>query len=260
MLVAEDNDINSKLVHMKLKAIGCNTTIVGNGRKAVDICEKNRFDLIFMDLQMPLLDGLDAALEIRSPRGDAGVPLNLKTPIVALTAHSSIEERGKCLKSGMDGYITKPFKTHELLEALRNHLPHLIVHPVKRTIPSPPADSGHPPSEDQPIFDSKAMLENFDNDIATFESVAGLFLGQLPEQLKGMLSAIETTDAKAFKDIAHTLKGLAAQLGSERLRQTALAAEDSARSEDWKSMRARLTELTEGFDKLERHLRANYKI
>jgi two-component system, sensor histidine kinase and response regulator len=114
ILLAEDNPVNQKVARAILEREGHNLTVACDGVEAVSAMENGPFDLILMDIQMPLLDGYSATAAIRA-RGDAA---GGRTPIVALTAHARPEDREKCLAAGMDGYVTKPILRPELLAAV----------------------------------------------------------------------------------------------------------------------------------------------
>ena len=114
ILIAEDNPVNQKVACAILEKEGHSLTVAGNGLEAVDAIENGTFDLIFMDIQMPLMDGYGATAVIRG-RGDAA---GGRTPIVATTAHARLEDRDRCLAGGMDGYVSKPIQKSELLDAV----------------------------------------------------------------------------------------------------------------------------------------------
>jgi two-component system, sensor histidine kinase and response regulator len=115
ILLAEDNLINQKIAKGLLEKIGCNITIVENGRKAVEQYKNRNFDLIFMDIQMPEMDGYEATGKIR----ELEKPKMSHIPIIAMTAHAMKGDRDKCLSAGMDEYVTKPISMKSLLEAMR---------------------------------------------------------------------------------------------------------------------------------------------
>lgn len=115
ILLAEDMAINQKIVSMSLKRLGYEVDIANDGIEAIEKYRNNHFDLILMDIQMPNMDGFEATSKIR----EIEVNENLKRSfIVALTANAVLHDKEKCFKSGMDHYITKPFKPHELEEIL----------------------------------------------------------------------------------------------------------------------------------------------
>ena len=111
VLLAEDNAVNQKVASLLLQRLGCEVHIVANGRDAVAACKTRNFDLILMDVQMPHMDGLEAARYIRKLEGK-------HTPIIALTAGAVCGDREKCLEAGMDDYLTKPVTSQALAEKL----------------------------------------------------------------------------------------------------------------------------------------------
>jgi len=117
ILLAEDNPVNQKLAKMMLTKAGYHVEITGNGREAVEIFSSSpdAFDIIFMDIQMPEMDGMEATMELRR-RGYAAIP------IIALTAHAMIGDRERCVQAGMDDYITKPIKRENIFETLEKYV------------------------------------------------------------------------------------------------------------------------------------------
>jgi two-component system, sensor histidine kinase and response regulator len=118
VLIAEDNLVNQRLVTRMLEKRGHFVVVAGNGREALEALEKESFDLVLMDLQMPVMDGFEATTAIRKKEGDRGIHV----PVIALTAHAMKGDREKCLAGGMDGYLTKPIRPPELDELLGNCL------------------------------------------------------------------------------------------------------------------------------------------
>ncbi len=114
VLLAEDNIINQKLAVKILENRGHRVTVVENGEEVLDALEKGPFDLILMDVQMPMMDGFQATREIRRRE----VATKARQPIVAMTAHAMVGDREKCLEAGMDGYISKPLKPLDLLRTI----------------------------------------------------------------------------------------------------------------------------------------------
>jgi CheY-like chemotaxis protein len=115
LLVAEDNLVNQKLIQRLLERRGHSVCVAANGLEALDRLARERFDALFLDLQMPELDGMETCKRIRDAEKQSGVRL----PIVALTAHAMSGDRERCLEAGMDGYLSKPIGVPELNEALR---------------------------------------------------------------------------------------------------------------------------------------------
>jgi CheY-like chemotaxis protein len=114
VLVAEDNPVNQKLTDHLLKRRGHQATIVSNGLQAIEALEREHFDLVLMDLQMPEMDGFEATAAIREKEQQTGKRIG----IVALTAHAMEGDRQRCLDADMDGYVSKPIKAVELFEVI----------------------------------------------------------------------------------------------------------------------------------------------
>ena len=116
MLLVEDNIVNQKVAAALLGKLGCRVDVAANGREALDMAALLPYDLIFMDCQMPEMDGYQATGEIRRREGPAR-----HTPIIALTAGAMAEDRERCLRAGMDDYLSKPFRAAQLREMLAQH-------------------------------------------------------------------------------------------------------------------------------------------
>jgi CheY-like chemotaxis protein len=117
ILLAEDNAVNQLVMTRLLHKRGHQVTVVSDGRSAVDAVSRDDFDVVFMDVQMPVLDGLQATQEIRRAEADS----HLRVSIVALTAHAMQGDKQRCLAAGMDGYLTKPINPADLDRVLRLH-------------------------------------------------------------------------------------------------------------------------------------------
>jgi len=113
ILLAEDNAVNQKLASRLLEKRGHTVAVASNGREALKVLEKQRFDLVLMDVSMPEMDGLEATRAIRTAERTTGAHL----PILAMTAHAMKGDRERCLDAGMDGYVSKPVQAQELFEA-----------------------------------------------------------------------------------------------------------------------------------------------
>jgi two-component system, sensor histidine kinase and response regulator len=125
VLLAEDNLVNQRLAVRLLEKRGHRVVVASNGREALEALEKDSFDLVFMDVQMPEMDGLEATAAIRERETRSG----LHQPIIALTAHAMKGDREKCLAGGMDGYLTKPIRPQELDDILEDYLARRLASP-----------------------------------------------------------------------------------------------------------------------------------
>jgi CheY-like chemotaxis protein len=116
VLVAEDNAVNQKLAVRMLEKMGHTVVVAANGKQALETWQHEHFDLIFMDVQMPEMDGFKATSEIRKMEKITGQHI----PIIAMTAHAMLGDRARCLEAGMDYYISKPVNRDELVKTIRS--------------------------------------------------------------------------------------------------------------------------------------------
>jgi protein-histidine pros-kinase len=136
ILVAEDNPINQTVARRMLEKAGHRVVVAADGQLAVDALSSEHFDVVLMDVQMPVMDGFEAVAEIRrreeaAKRGDPGYGRwHGRTPIFAMTAHAMAGDRDRCLAAGMDGYVGKPIRSAELMEAIAPFLENEAVLPI----------------------------------------------------------------------------------------------------------------------------------
>jgi CheY-like chemotaxis protein len=131
ILLVEDNIVNQKVAAALLGKLGCRVDVAANGQEALDMSDLLPYDLIFMDCQMPVMDGYQATGEIRQREGAAR-----HTPIIALTAGAMAEDRERCIQAGMDDYLSKPFRGAQLGEMLDKYLG--LIHPQNGAPPNRP--------------------------------------------------------------------------------------------------------------------------
>ena len=209
VLVAEDNIVNQKVAQRMLEKLGCQVQVVANGKEAVEILELIPFDLVFMDCQMPEMDGYEATAEIRRRESDAS-----HIPIIAFTAHTMRGDRERCLAAGMDDYIPKPVKSADLRRVLQEWQGSATAAPPAEQGPEENKESGK--SVDQAVLDRlRELNEDDEPDIVT--ELIDLFLRDTPPRLAALKDAIKEGDAQALSQTAHTLKGSSANLGATRL-------------------------------------------
>ena len=142
VLVAEDNQVNQKIATSQLKKLGCAVDVVANGLEVLEALPRAKYDLVFMDCQMPEMDGYEATRAIRVREADSAHPCRWKAPapIIAMTANAMQGDREKCLAAGMDDYISKPMRSADLQAVLLRW--HAVVQP---TLPVPQDSVGHVP-------------------------------------------------------------------------------------------------------------------
>lgn len=192
VLVVEDNILNQKVMAGYLNRYQLTPTIVNNGLEAVEILTTTSFDLIFMDIQMPVMDGYLATETIRQQ-------LRLNTPIVAMTAYTMAGEQERCLAAGMNDYLSKPIRMHQLDNVLAQFMPAPASTP-ETTTPTNTVDMG------TPIIDEAFLNELMDGDDELLAEMVSLFRQDLPTYQQTLFNAIEQQDHSAFKQTAHKFR------------------------------------------------------
>jgi signal transduction histidine kinase/CheY-like chemotaxis protein len=199
ILLAEDNPVNRQLAIALLNRRGHVVTVAENGQAAVDHVERERFDLVLMDVQMPVMGGFEATRIIRERERASGGHI----PIVALTARAMNGDRELCLASGMDQYLAKPLRAADL---------YATVDALGAAAPEPePAADGDPDADRHPGAD--ALLERFLGDRSLLRAVAETFIDHLPVLLGDVDAAVAARDLQAIQRAAHSLKGSAGNFG-----------------------------------------------
>ena len=174
-------------------------TVVSNGRDALKTLDREKFDLILMDVQMPHMSGLEATVAIRQVEKMIGTHM----PIIAMTAHAMAGDRQRCLESGMDDYVPKPLEPKALFEAIERVMAR--VPQAGGVAATAPADVLDVPREN--IFDLELALERVDGDRKLLAEVAGMFCQDCPKMMKDVRDAVRRGDAPSLTLVAHKLKG-----------------------------------------------------
>ncbi len=237
LLMAEDNEVNRRLIVRLLEKRGHSVTVAVNGREALDILDLrglSAFDAVLMDVQMPVLDGLRATAMIREREETTGTHL----AIIGVTAHAREEDRRRCLEAGMDGFVTKPIRTKDLFAELERAVPGLPA--AERPKPSDRRDDA-PNVVNAPlvearapeaIFDRAGLLERVEGDEDLLSEIVRLFLDELPQANKELRAADEANDFKALAGAAHKLRGALANLCAPAATAAALLLEHHANAKD----------------------------
>jgi two-component system sensor histidine kinase/response regulator len=188
ILVAEDNEFNRDLLEYMLAGQGLSATMVVDGRETLRLLERERFDLLLLDIHMPELDGFQVVESIRKREQTTRDHL----PVIALTASSKREDREKCLETGMDDYLTKPFKAADLWAA--------IDRVVRRHPP-------HRPDRLDPI-DRQVLLAACGADPAMLQKMCRSLQARAPEHLAAVREALQSRDARRLREAAHKFCGM----------------------------------------------------
>ncbi|KAF2326454.1 GAF domain-containing hybrid sensor histidine kinase/response regulator [Flavobacterium ginsenosidimutans] len=181
ILLCEDNVLNQKLAKSVINNFGFDLDIAQNGEEGIELLSQNKYDLVLMDLQMPVKDGYQTTEYIRKE-------MNSTIPIIAMTAHSLVGEQEKCYKVGMNAYVPKPFKQPVLLKAIK-------------TVMNQDSEANH-----RRIVDMTFLDEMSCGDTEFKKEMINLFVEKIPSQAKEMEESFHNTDHDSVKKLAHNMK------------------------------------------------------
>jgi len=202
ILMAEDNVLNQELVKVIIGDIGWDLDIAENGIEVLEKLSKNSYDLILMDIQMPEMDGYEATLKIRN---ELTLPAS-KIPIIAITAHAIKREIDKCFHVGMNGYISKPFRSKELIDKVTS-----ILNETKEiTNDRPPVEK----KNSRPPVNLKNLTELAGTNAATINKILNLFLEEMHQPGNKLFDSAESKDWQQLKTLCHKMKSSYAMIGA----------------------------------------------
>ncbi len=218
ILVAEDHFVNQQLFKTILEKRGYQTVLASNGREAVTEAQTRSPDLIFMDVQMPEMNGYEATSQIRQ--------LGISTPIIAVTASALKGESEKCLAVGMNDFLPKPFKARDVFPVLDRWIDSADFEQEGEEIAELEAVDGE--EESAAIFDFESAVESFMNKPEVVTRVVQGFIDRTGERFAAMQEALERGDLKTVGSEAHAIKGGAWNLSAIALGNAAAAVERGA--------------------------------
>jgi len=237
ILLAEDNLSNQQVALGILRKFGLNVDAVANGEEALKALKAIPYDLVFMDVQMPLLDGLETVRQIRDQHSKV---INHSIPVVAMTANAMQGDRELCLEAGMDDYISKPLIPQELAGCVRKWLPFIKPNVILTAAPSREAACS-------PVWDKASLLSRMMGDERLAMEVADSFIKEIPLKLESLKVYMENGDLPGIERQAHNIKGASANVDGEMLRALAFDVEKSAKSGDLLAARRLMGELESQF-------------
>ena len=252
ILLAEDHIVNQKVALGILKKLGLSADAVANGLEAVNALESIPYNLVLMDCQMPKMDGYEATAKIRNQQSRV---FDHDIPVIAMTANAMAGDRKKCIKAGMNDYLSKPVKPHALAEMLKKWLPD---EPDKKEI----FVSTHEPVETEslaqenreetaaPVFDKAGMMSRLMDDKDLAKIVITGFIEDIPIQIETLKGCLNTGDIASAQRQAHTIKGAAANVSGEALREAAFKIEKAGKKKNLPAMITALPEMERQFARL----------
>jgi osomolarity two-component system sensor histidine kinase TcsA len=210
VLLADDIPVNQLVARRLLEKRGCDVDIAADGEQAVAMHGRSDYAVIFMDCQMPMLDGYEATAEIRRREGSGR-----HTPIVAMTANTMQGDRERCLAAGMDDYLAKPLEPALVDEMLSRMLRPSQDPPDVDGMPAPAGDGE--PADEPPVLDADPLAEICGADDGARDMLVAMFAGQATAAVTTLGHALQTNDLQAARLTAHALTGSSATLGARRL-------------------------------------------
>ncbi|WP_277057182.1 ATP-binding protein [Trichlorobacter lovleyi] len=225
ILLADDVEVNRELAKAVLERYDHRITEATNGREALQAYTAGRFDIVLMDVQMPEMDGLQAATAIRRLEQERG---NGRTPIVAMTAYAGKEDRDKCLAAGMDDYLSKPVKPAQVLEMLQRYCGAVVVEPEPDAVAVPAVAV----EDEIPVYAKADLLERLGGAEALIPRFMGLFFKGVEPNMSALEEAIAEGNPDKVRTTSHAIKGSSANIGAMQMRETAAAIEAAAKTGD----------------------------
>ncbi|MBI3129642.1 MAG: response regulator [Candidatus Tectomicrobia bacterium] len=210
VLLAEDSPVNQMVARKLLGIFGCEVEVAESGEDALVLWEGGAFDLVFLDCRMPGMDGYEVARAIREREGGEA----RRTPIVALTAETTLDERRWCLEAGMDDFLPKPITAEAVGAVLSRWLSAAGAPPP----PVPPA----PPPREEPVLRLETLvsfigMEGEPGEGGVIENMVKLFLSLTPPKLSSLRDAVGRSDGKAAEELAHALKSSCYAMGAWKM-------------------------------------------
>ena len=213
ILLVEDNELNQEVATEILKSAGCEVSLARDGAEAVAKVSERAYDLVLMDMQMPVMDGLTATREIRKLQGLAGLP------VIAMTANAMAEGREQCLAAGMNDYIVKPIDPDAMFDTLRRYYPKRRSSTILSETSSP-ADVP-PGTLEIAGVDTAQGLRRVIGNRALYIDLLHRFTEGQRDAVKNINEALDRGDRPLAERIAHTLKGIAGNLGAKEVQTVA---------------------------------------
>ncbi len=276
LLLVEDNSTNRIVAEALLMKLGYSTDIAVNGKDALKALKDAPYDLVFMDIQMPVMSGVEATRIIRDLESDV---IDHKVPIIAMTANTMKGDREMCLEAGMDDYIAKPVTAGTLQKKLNEWLPQES--PAEKN-EHPSSDEQSPPSKDKatekhpvlkdredgekelPVFDEATLMERLDGDKELIQLLCKAFLEDIPCKIENLKKNIDEGNIEIATLQAHTIKGAGANVSGMALCEVASRMEKAGNSGDLDYIKNGMSELAAQFEKLkeaiEKNLQGNYSL
>jgi len=249
VLLAEDNLINQKVTIKILNTFGFNVSAVADGKEAVESVSNDNFDIVLMDLQMPVVDGFQATEKIRTlpkPKRDI--------PIIALTAHALLGDKEKCLNAGMTDYISKPVSGQDLVKKID------VLLDIRKDDSTAKETLANQVSQ---LLDKHRLKDVSLGDFEFEKDLLLSYISDLDEKYKSLIELTANHEIDKIVELAHSIKGSSYSIGAAKVADEAYAIELSGKNNDWVNVRARVDKfeklINETNQEIENYLNQNKK-
>jgi len=241
LLIVEDNRVNQEVALGMLENLGYRADVVDDGGGALRALAEKDYDLVLMDCQMPGMDGYEATRRIRESNSAVR---NRRVPIIATTAHALAGDSEKCLAAGMDGYISKPLRAAALEQVIEEWTggPRAPMDPA----PEAPHD---PPDAAPAAFDRDDFLDRLMGNEDLARRIARRFVEETPRQIALLAEAVRHHDAEAVRQVAHSIKGSAGNVGGLEIREIAWRLEQTGTAGDLAAAAVAMPMLSASFER-----------
>lgn len=246
VLVVDDNIINQKVAVKMLQRLKLQPDVVDDGLQALEAVKAHHYDLVLMDVQMPVMDGLEATRAIRA--FEEG---KKHTIIVAVTANAIQGDKERCLQSGMDDYLAKPIKQQDIEQVITKWISASV------TAKEIHAKSAVPAAIIDPVRIEQIMEIG---DESLLSELFVLYLGDIKQYPLDILSALQEGNFRSIYENSHKLKGSSANIGIDSIRQACVKMEECAKTEDAHMVRQHLAVMQELIARISLHIRSTYAV
>jgi len=256
LLVVEDNEINQQVAQEILEAAGMHVTIANHGQEALDYLDKQSFDVVLMDMQMPVMDGISATLEIRKQEKYKNLP------VIAMTANAMSSDRERCVEAGMNEHIAKPIDVKGLFQVLAKWV---NVPQERRGQAQSSVSKAEEVNQSQQALpelkgiDTRTGLTRVANNEKLYRTILLKFRDSQVDVTESIRSELQQGDIKTAERLAHTLKGLAGNIAANTLQQAAMDVESAIKSggedisHELETMQAELEVILNSLAQLDNH-------
>jgi len=240
ILLVEDSHVNQQVFKAMIEKLGYRLDIANNGKEALERMKHSKYDLVFMDIQMPEMDGIEATRRLRS---NSFGSLNIQVPIVAMTASAMRSDYEACIRAGMNDFLSKPLRLIDVERIITRWLTEMAA-----SVEEEFADRNNEDFKQTLMpFNKKQLFDNIGDDLGMIQKIIALFLADAERLIKDLFQHTEQENRDVVKRLAHTIKGSAGNVGAEKLQAAAYLIEKASSFEMKENLLNSMKKLEEAF-------------